>query len=79
MTHNEFRLVYDILTGEVVKRLRGHDSCVRDVSWHPYVNEIVTSSVSGYTVFLLINGGGLRLRNLFCLQHQFGIALEFIF
>lgn len=23
-----------------------HDACVRDVSWHPYENKIVSSSVS---------------------------------
>ena len=38
--------VYDSLTGEVVRRLQGHKSCVRDVSWHPYQPEILSSSVS---------------------------------
>ena len=36
--------VYDALTGEIVKTLEGHNGCVRDVSWHPYLNEIVSSS-----------------------------------
>lgn len=38
--------VYDVLTGAVVSRLSGHDACVRDVSWHPYEDNIVSSSVS---------------------------------
>ena len=39
-------VVYDVLTGAVVARLCGHDACVRDVSWHPYQDSIVSSSVS---------------------------------
>lgn len=38
--------VYDVLTGAVVSKLSGHDACVRDVSWHPYEDNIVSSSVS---------------------------------
>ena len=41
---NLFFSVYDALTGEIVKTLEGHNGCVRDVSWHPYLNEIVSSS-----------------------------------
>ncbi|KRT85038.1 WD40 domain-containing protein [Oryctes borbonicus] len=37
-------LIYDALTGKVVRELRKHSACVRDVSWHPYNNEILTSS-----------------------------------
>ena len=37
--------MYDLLTGEVVKELKGHRSCVRDVSWHPTKPEIISSSV----------------------------------
>ncbi|KAI4469449.1 ddb1- and cul4-associated factor 11 [Holotrichia oblita] len=37
-------LIYDALTGKIVRELRKHSSCVRDVSWHPYNNEILTSS-----------------------------------
>lgn len=40
-------VVYDILTGSVVKKLDGHRQCVRDVSWHPYENTIVTTSWDG--------------------------------
>jgi len=36
--------VYDVLTGDIVRELRGHRSCVRDISWHPYRTEITTSS-----------------------------------
>lgn len=38
--------VYDVLTGAVISKLSGHDACVRDVSWHPYEDNIVSSSVS---------------------------------
>ena len=38
--------VYDTLSGNIVRRLEGHRSCVRDVSWHPFENNIMTSSVS---------------------------------
>eukprot|EP00123_Amoebidium_parasiticum_P007182 comp17943_c0_seq2/m.18251 comp17943_c0_seq2/g.18251 ORF comp17943_c0_seq2/g.18251 comp17943_c0_seq2/m.18251 type:complete len:372 (-) comp17943_c0_seq2:39-1154(-) len=36
--------VYDVLTGDTVSVLRGHDHIVRDVSWHPVDNVIVSSS-----------------------------------
>ena len=36
--------VYDALTGEIVKTLKEQSDCVRDVSWHPYLNELVGSS-----------------------------------
>jgi len=39
-------LVYDILTGRVVSRLDGHRACVRDVSWHPYNHQLISTSVS---------------------------------
>jgi WD repeat-containing protein 23 len=34
--------VYDVLTGEVVKVLQGHQSIVRDVAWHPKRCQIVS-------------------------------------
>ena len=37
-------VVYDILTGEIVRRLNGHSDIVRDVSWHPYEPLILTAS-----------------------------------
>ncbi|KAK3515421.1 hypothetical protein QTP70_019915 [Hemibagrus guttatus] len=40
-------IIYDVLTGRVVSRLTGHDACVRDVSWHPYQDNIVSSSWDG--------------------------------
>ncbi|XP_034718088.1 DDB1- and CUL4-associated factor 11 isoform X2 [Etheostoma cragini] len=40
-------IIYDVLTGTVVSRLSGHDACVRDVSWHPYEDNIVSSSWDG--------------------------------
>lgn len=38
--------VYDVLTGKIEKVLLGHTACVRDVSWHPYLMEIIDSAVS---------------------------------
>uniref|UniRef100_A0A0B6YVT7 Uncharacterized protein n=1 Tax=Arion vulgaris TaxID=1028688 RepID=A0A0B6YVT7_9EUPU len=40
-------VVYDLLTGKVVRKLSGHKSCVRDVSWHPYKNNIISTSWDG--------------------------------
>ncbi|KAG8200731.1 hypothetical protein JTE90_022340 [Oedothorax gibbosus] len=43
-------VVYDVLTGKIKATLKGHKGCVRDVSWHPYRNEIVSSSWDGTIV-----------------------------
>ena len=40
-----FFLVYDILTGGIQCRLEGHKAVIRDCIWHPYENEIITTSV----------------------------------
>lgn len=37
--------VYDLLSGRIVKKLTNHKACVRDVSWHPFEEKIVSSSV----------------------------------
>ncbi|XP_014259071.1 DDB1- and CUL4-associated factor 11 [Cimex lectularius] len=37
-------VIYDLLTGRDILHLTGHKSCVRDVSWHPYRTEIISSS-----------------------------------
>lgn len=37
-------VIYDLLTGQIVKKLSGHKACVRDISWHPYNNSIMSSS-----------------------------------
>jgi len=37
-------IVYDVLTGQLVTKLMGHKQCVRDVSWHPYENIIMSTS-----------------------------------
>lgn len=39
-------LVYDLLTGAIVKKVEGHNSVVRDVHWHPFRPEIVSVGVS---------------------------------
>lgn len=36
--------IYDALTGLPVQILRGHQACVRDVSWHPYKPELTSTS-----------------------------------
>ena len=43
-----FYPVYDLLTGKVVRRLTGHNNCTRDVSWHPFNSEIISTSVGKY-------------------------------
>lgn len=40
-------IIYDVLTGEIVSSLGGHSGCVRDVSWHPFHQEIVSTSWDG--------------------------------
>uniref|UniRef100_A0AC34QJQ8 WD repeat-containing protein 23 n=1 Tax=Panagrolaimus sp. JU765 TaxID=591449 RepID=A0AC34QJQ8_9BILA len=40
-------VVYDIFTVDVHKKFCGHKSVVRDALWHPYDNEIITSSWDG--------------------------------
>lgn len=37
--------IYDVVSGETVKKLSGHFATVRDVSWHPSLPIIATSSV----------------------------------
>jgi len=40
-------VIYDVLTGELVETLEGHASVVRDVSWHPHLPYIVSTSWDG--------------------------------
>ena len=37
-------VIYDLLTDQIVKELAGHQGVVRDVSWHPFRQEIISSS-----------------------------------
>uniref|UniRef100_A0A6B2EIZ4 Putative wd-repeat protein n=1 Tax=Phlebotomus kandelakii TaxID=1109342 RepID=A0A6B2EIZ4_9DIPT len=39
-----YLVMYDVLTGEMVRSIRGHTNIVRDVAWHPNRSEILTSS-----------------------------------
>ncbi|XP_971729.2 DDB1- and CUL4-associated factor 11 [Tribolium castaneum] len=40
-------IIYDSLTGKIEEFVHGHKACVRDVAWHPYRNEILTSAWDG--------------------------------
>ena len=40
-------VIYDVLTGEMVKRLKGHSETVRDLDWHPYKDSLVTTGWDG--------------------------------
>ncbi|CAG2120396.1 unnamed protein product [Medioppia subpectinata] len=40
-------VIYDVLTGKIVKTLSGHKGCVRDVSFHPYDMTLMSSSWDG--------------------------------
>lgn len=42
-------VIYDLLTGKIVRSLLGHSQCVRDVSWHPFHPQIVSTSWDGAT------------------------------
>uniref|UniRef100_A0A914ELB6 Uncharacterized protein n=1 Tax=Acrobeloides nanus TaxID=290746 RepID=A0A914ELB6_9BILA len=42
-------IVYDLYSGELLKKYPGHKSVVRDCMWHPTENEIVTSAWDGET------------------------------
>ncbi|TVU20789.1 hypothetical protein EJB05_30385 [Eragrostis curvula] len=42
--------IYDVATGNVVEKLRWHESIIRDCSWHPYLPTLVSSSWDGYLV-----------------------------
>lgn len=44
-------IIYDVLTGNKVKELKGHRTCVRDVSWHPWKPDIVSTSWDGTIVY----------------------------
>lgn len=37
--------IYDVVSGETVRKLSGHFATVRDVAWHPTLPLIATSSV----------------------------------
>lgn len=40
-------IIYDLLTGKMLRQIKGHKECIRDVSWHPFHPHIVTSSWDG--------------------------------
>ncbi|CAJ0966239.1 unnamed protein product [Ranitomeya imitator] len=46
-TGQQYVYIYDLLTGKIVMKLSNHKACVRDVSWHPCDNRLVSSSWDG--------------------------------
>ncbi|RWS15823.1 DDB1- and CUL4-associated factor 11-like isoform X2 [Dinothrombium tinctorium] len=40
-------VIFDALTGTIVKTLSGHRACVRDVSWHPMSPQLISTSWDG--------------------------------
>ncbi|EFC44360.1 predicted protein, partial [Naegleria gruberi] len=46
-SHDGIVYIFDILTGQIVKRLYGHSHIVRDVNWHPYLPVLFSSSWDG--------------------------------
>lgn len=40
-------IIYDVLTGEIVKRLYGHTETVRDLDWHPTNGTLVSTGWDG--------------------------------
>ncbi|XP_062916188.1 DDB1- and CUL4-associated factor 11 isoform X2 [Mobula hypostoma] len=40
-------VIYDVLTGKIVSKLSEHRACVRDVSWHPFEERIISTSWDG--------------------------------
>ncbi|XP_033331804.1 DDB1- and CUL4-associated factor 11 [Megalopta genalis] len=43
-------IIYDVLTGRIVSTLGEHSGCVRDVSWHPFHQEIVSTAWDGAVI-----------------------------
>eukprot|EP00898_Chlorokybus_atmophyticus_P007027 jgi/Chlat1/7325/Chrsp58S06925 len=44
--HASLHLIYDAVSGKLIRRLGGHGATVRDASRHPYLPIMVTSSVN---------------------------------
>ena len=43
-SHDGSCYIYDVLSGELVDTLHGHQGVLRDVSWHPTLPTLITSS-----------------------------------
>jgi len=43
-SHDGAVYIYDVLTGGLVSKIRGHRSVIRDLSWHPFEPELITTS-----------------------------------
>ncbi|GJN14232.1 hypothetical protein PR202_gb01027 [Eleusine coracana subsp. coracana] len=39
--------IYDVVSGSLVEKLKGHQLAVRDCSWHPFDPALVSSSWDG--------------------------------
>lgn len=53
--------IYDALTGELVSRLSHHRASVRDVSWHPTLPILCSSSWDGSVAVVQYSPGGARV------------------
>mmetsp|Transcript_941 Transcript_941/g.2667 ORF Transcript_941/g.2667 Transcript_941/m.2667 type:complete len:588 (-) Transcript_941:66-1829(-) len=53
--------IYDVLTGELVSRLAHHRAPIRDVSWHPTLPILCSSSWDGSLAVVQYAPGGPRL------------------
>lgn len=40
-------VIYDVLTGRIVRRLSGHSETVRDLDWHPDLQTLITTGWDG--------------------------------
>lgn len=46
-SHGGDAFIFDVLSGAIVSRLRAHTETVRDLDWHPYQQQIVTTGWDG--------------------------------
>lgn len=73
--HPCFVVVYDAISGNIVTKLKGaHNRCVRDVSWHPYENTIISSSVSSALCLPRLFGIFSEFREIFFLQNPLNFS-----
>ncbi|XP_073104475.1 LEC14B homolog isoform X3 [Elaeis guineensis] len=57
-SHDACVYIYDVVSGDQVERLDGHQLAVRDCSWHPYYPMLVSSSWDGRIARWEFSGNG---------------------